>query len=231
MPSHNLTDLEAISAMPRYYAWKAGLIRPHTGPRVIEAGCGTGLLLERLGPRRLLAGVDCDAGVVAIARRRLAGRRGVRIRHLDVLSPAFRRLKAWRPSSVVFCSALEVVRDDRRALRHAADVLRPGGRVVLFVSAVPWLAGPLDRAFRQRRYGPEELRRKLGEAGFAVREMRYVNLLGLPGMLWDNAVARRRAVPEAAYRSRDLVVPLARLLDAVTGPPIGRSLFAVGVRA
>jgi SAM-dependent methyltransferase len=229
-PSLNLADLQAISAMPRYYAWKADLARPYLGPRVLEIGCGTGLMLERLGPRPLLAGVDSDAEVIAIARRRMAGRPGVRLRHLDVLAPVFPRLKAWRPSSIVFCSALEVIRDDRRALGHAAAILRPGGRVVVFASAVPSLAGPLDGAFGQRRYGRAGLRARLEEAGFSIRCLRYVNLLGVLGMLWDNAVVRRRSVPESAYRSRDLVVPVARLLDAVTGPPLGRSLFAVGVK-
>ena len=226
-------ELEALASMRRYYAWKAALIAPFVGSRVLEAGCGNGLLLRALaerGVRRRYLGVDVNARCLTLARRHLKGRIAPELKHLDVSSSRFLLLRSFRPSSVVFCSSLEVIRRDALALRRAFAVLPPGGRVVVFASALRFLSGSLDRAHHQRRYDRGELGGMLVRAGFRIERLRYFNLLGALGMAWDNLVLRRMSAPLADYRRRDLAVPVARLLDALTGPPLGRSLLAVGVR-
>ena len=221
-------DLRALQAMHRYQRWKADLVRPFLGPRVIEVGCGTGSFLRQLRGHDRLIGVDRDAACVEVARVALSGRPDVEVRQVDATGAGFLRLADERPSTVVFMSSLEEIRDARRAIRPAADILAPAGRIVVFVSALPWLTGTLDRTYDQRRYRAGELREMLTAAGCRIVKVRYVNLLGVLGWLWDSRIRRRDAVPAAAYRQRDRTVPVARLLDAVTGPPIGRSLLAVG---
>jgi SAM-dependent methyltransferase len=221
-------DLAAIGGMPRYYGWKAALVGPHLGERVIEAGCGNGLLLERLGGRSLLAGVERDAGCAREAAGRLAGRADIRC--LDILSPDFLSMAELKPDTVLFVNALEAIPDDRSALRQARAVLVPGGRVVVFASAMPSLAGELDSAFGQRRYGKAGLRKLVEEGGFRVTRLGYANLLGALGWWLDSRLMKRREMTAADYRRRDALVPLARLVDALTGPPFGRSLLVVGVK-
>jgi SAM-dependent methyltransferase len=212
--------------MRRYYDWKADVIRPHLGSRVLEVGCGTGLLLARLAPRERLAGVDRDSACVGRARARLGA--AAEIETLDVLGEAFPRFAAGRFDTVVFCSSLEEIGDDAAALGRAAAAVGPGGRVVAFVSALPALCGELDRVFGQRRYRRAELETRFREAGLTDVFTRYVNLLGAAGWLWDSRIRRIRSVSREAYAARDRWVPAARALDALTGPPVGRSLLAVG---
>ena len=143
-------------------------------------------------------------------------------------SEAFRAHASFRPTSVLFVSSLEEIADPGLALRNAAAVLEPGGRVAVFASALPWITGSLDRAYGQHRFARGELAGLLAQAGFRVTKARYVNLLGVLAWIWDNAILRRSEPPSGSYGRRDLFVPLARLLDRLTGPPLGRSLLVAG---
>jgi len=113
-------DLEAIAAMRRYYDWKLDLIRPHLGPRVMEVGCGTGLILDRLRGHDRVVGVDINARCLARAAERVRGRPEVVLRQLDVQAPDFPGRVETPHSAVVFMNSLELIEDDAAALRNAA---------------------------------------------------------------------------------------------------------------
>ena len=222
-----LEDLKALEAMHRYYRWKADLVRPHVGTCAIEVGCGTGSLFACLPGTAQLVGIDRDPDCVAAAERRLSGSGRATFRVMDVTSPDFLSLASLHPTSVHFVSSLEEIREDALAVRQAAAVLSPGGRVVVFVSALPGIAGTLDRVYDQHRYRRAEVRDLMLAAGLRVVESRYVNLLGALAWIWDSRILRRQATPSGDYGRRDLAIPFARVLDRLTGPPVGRSLFVV----
>lgn len=229
-PGFVLRDLEAIASMPRYYAWKSSLVGRHVGRRVLEVGCGTGLMLARLGGRELLLGVDRNPDCVRAARDRLKGVKGADIREGDVLSQDFLALSGARPDTVLFVNTLELVADDRLALRQAWAVLDRGGKLVILASALPALSGELDRSNDQKRYSKSGLVELVKAGGFRVEFARFANLAGVLGWWMDSRVRGKKEMSPRDYRNRDLVVPFARVLDAVTGPPLGSLLLAVGIR-
>lgn len=124
------------------YLWRAGqerrlgMIREAAGARlegaVLDDGCGVGEYLARLAPaaRRAL-GVEIEAGHAGQARRALAsaGVGGGVVRARGEQLP----LAARTFDLVLSHEVLEHVADDRAALAEIARVLRPGGRLVLFV--------------------------------------------------------------------------------------------------
>jgi SAM-dependent methyltransferase len=110
---------------------------------VLEVGCGTGLILERLAREaRAATGVDLSPGMLARARAR----------GLDVVAGSVTELP-FRDESfdlVVSFKVLAHVPDIDRALGEVARVTRPGGQLALeFYN--PWslrylakrMAGPL----------------------------------------------------------------------------------------
>jgi SAM-dependent methyltransferase len=222
-------DLEAIKEMSRYYDWKADLIRPHLGSRVLEIGCGTGLILNRLhGPERIL-GIDRKAECLAIAAGRVGERPDITLREMDVQAPAFLDLAAEHVDTALFMNSLELVEDDTLALHQVFQVLAPGGTVVVFTWA---LETPTDDLLRHT-YGIRHYRRlgltaKLVEAGFTGVAVRYVNILGVLSWLVRRRWLEGRTMSPAEYRFHDRFTPLARVLDRLTGPPIGRVAFGVG---
>jgi SAM-dependent methyltransferase len=120
---------------------------------VLEIGCGTGTTALRLAPftRRLLA-TDVSAGMIAIARQKLAAE--------PVPQLTFAVADAETPvagpgvvDAVLAFNVLHLVSDLDRALELAMRALRPGGLLISKTACIsemnpliPYLALPLMRA-------------------------------------------------------------------------------------
>ncbi|MGF1468195.1 MAG: class I SAM-dependent methyltransferase [Sandaracinaceae bacterium] len=94
------------------------------GARVLEAGCGTGLLLHRIAlTAERAVGADLSRGMLARARAR----------GLEVVEADLTRLPFADATFDTVCSfkVLAHVPDRRRALAELARVTRPGGHLVL----------------------------------------------------------------------------------------------------
>jgi ubiquinone/menaquinone biosynthesis C-methylase UbiE len=110
---HALIDDLEIELVARY----------GTGQDVLECGCGTGLILDRVrGFARKASGIDLSPGMLELARAR----------GLDVHEGSVTRLPFEDASFDVTCSfkVLAHVPEIERALSEMARVTRPGGTVL-----------------------------------------------------------------------------------------------------
>jgi SAM-dependent methyltransferase len=226
------------SAMPQavnYHRWILGLLEPHVRSPLLEVGFGYGQYTAELARRvdRLVA-VDADPQFVQPARS-LPGH--VELQVADISDPALpQKLGRAAFSTVVCLNVLEHIRDDAAALACFRDLLRPGGALLLLVPAHQALYGRMDAlAGHCRRYSRRLLRQRLVAAGFSLRHLRYFNPLGALGW-WINArFARPRTLSEGFINRQILlfdryVQPVSRLLDRLTAPFFGQSLWAVAMR-
>jgi len=99
------------------------VLRYGRGARVLEAGCGTGLILSRVAPlAKLAVGVDLSRGMLGQARAR-----GLKVVHGSVTDIPF------ADASFDVCYSFKVlahVEAIERALAEMARVVRPGGHVL-----------------------------------------------------------------------------------------------------
>jgi len=133
----------------------------------------------------------------------------------------------------VYCSnVLEHIEDDVAALRTFRNALVPGGKVLIFVPAIPAAYGPLDAELgHHRRYTKDTLNRAFVEAGLPLQTLRYTNPIGLLGWMFNAHVTKSTAHSMAQVKIFDnLIAPWALPLESLIPPPVGLSLVAVGVK-
>jgi SAM-dependent methyltransferase len=180
--------LDVVSdVVQNYPRWVAGLCQPFLGQSVLEVGAGFGAVTQHFEADRIVA-VDSSPACVAAMTERFDDRPEIEIVEGDLRTLDF----AERFDSVVMINTLEHIPDDVAAVRSMAGHLRPGGRLVVYVPALNGLYSDFDRKVGHcRRYSKPMLRAVMGEAGLAVAELRYVNLLGVPAWFAFTKVLRR----------------------------------------
>lgn len=182
------------------------IVAPYArGRRVLEVGCGTGLILERVAEIADEAvGVDLSPGMLARARER----------GLDVVEGSATALPFEDASfdTVYSFKVLAHVEPIEAALREAARVVRPGGHVVLDV---------------YNRWSLRYLARRVAGARSIGRAHREDDIV----TRWDSPPEAIARLPETltveAVAGVRVVTPAAR----VHAVPILRSAFAFAERA
>jgi 2-polyprenyl-3-methyl-5-hydroxy-6-metoxy-1,4-benzoquinol methylase len=226
-------DLETMQEAKRYSAHLFGLLRPHVGTRVLEVGCGIGTMSRQLADvAEIVVGIEPNPNCVDRVRHEMDGhpRFTLRVCHLEECDPA--ELASHRFDTVVCVNVLEHIEDDVAALRAFRDVVRPGGRVLVWVPAIQAAYGPLDAELgHHRRYSKPTLRAAFEAAGLELSMLRYTNPIGLVGWMFNAHVTKSRAHSLDQVRLFErFVAPWALPLERLVTPPIGLSLVAVGRR-
>lgn len=222
-------DLESMSLARNYYDWMLGEFRPSIGRRILEVGAGSGTLTERLlefSPERIVS-LEPSANMYPLLEKQFAGHPIVETKGC-YLSDCAASLRG-QMDTVVYVNVLEHVPDDLSEMQHAWECLAPGGSMLIFVPALPWLYGTADELFgHYRRYTKESLFRVFEPLNVEVVHCRYFDIMGvLPW--WVSFVLLRRPLLShgmvGVYDS--LVVPWAKKLEALVEPQVGKNLIFV----
>ena len=139
-------------------------------PRILDVGCGTGANLMMLSKFGEAEGVDISEDALAFCRER----------GLDKVRLGAGEELPYDAGTFDLVTALDVVEhmdDDLAGLREMQRVLRPGGRVLLFVPTFMFLWGLQDDVSNhRRRYRLPQLARVLEQAGFEIERTTYANI-------------------------------------------------------
>ncbi len=217
--------LEDLRSAVNYRRWVAGLAAPHLGEHPVEIGSGRGdYALEWVASDRRVTVSEADPARLAALRTRFADDPRIDVLHLPA---PFTR--TGDHSAAVAINVLEHITDHVGALRSFAGLVRPGGRVVVFVPAFPLAMSDFDRTIgHARRYRRRTLEAAARDAGLTVEVCHHVNLLGLLAWIVLMRLLGGRPKEGALLTVFDrLVVPVLARIEARVRPPFGQSLLLV----
>ncbi|WP_264210339.1 methyltransferase domain-containing protein [Leisingera thetidis] len=164
-------------------------LAPQPGERILDLGCGNGLLTLELsravGPGGHVAGLDASPQMLAAARLRLEGRGNTTLTEGDAARLPFDDAGFDKAAAL---QVFEYLTDRRPALRALHKALKPGGRLV--AGDIHWdtLAWHSDNTRRMERMLeawsrhmavrdlPAKLPAELRSCGFEVRQMQPVTI-------------------------------------------------------
>ena len=206
-------------------------------PRILDAGCGSGRILQELIRYGEVSGIELDPRAAEAARAR--GHGEVREGKLEELP--------WEAGSFDLITCLDVIEhtpDDRVTLTELRRVCAPGGWLLLTVPAYQALWSQHDVANHHfRRYGRKTLRQAAADTGWTLDRLTSFNTILLPpaaivrlaqrgrragenytpelerGPDWLNALLERPLRAEARWIARGRTLPAGLSLMAVFQNP------------
>ena len=143
--------------------------------KILDAGCGTGLLAKKLEEYGDVTGLDFSNEALKYARRR-----GIKTVHGSVVKLPF------KANTYDLVTSIDVIyhnsiKEDQVALNELYRVLKEGGHLILRVPANKWLHTSHDAHVHTReRYNKIELYRKLRGTGFDVKRLTFMQFALLP---------------------------------------------------
>jgi SAM-dependent methyltransferase len=225
------SEFAALAVAVNYYGWILRSIRSYLGRVVLEHGAGIGTFSTLLAaePIDRLVAVEPATNLLPVLRERLAPWADRAEIIAGTLADAASLLSDRGIDTVVSVNVLEHIDDDRGTLHAMWKILASGGYAIVFVPALPWLYGSLDRAFEHvRRYRRQELRDKLSAAGFHVVAAKFMNMPGIVSWFIAGRVLRRTTLNRSAVRIYDrYIVPVIAKAEALCPPPVGQNLLLI----
>jgi ubiquinone/menaquinone biosynthesis C-methylase UbiE len=207
-------------------------LAPHQAT-LLDVGCGTGFFLARA--KQHFSVVGLDPSPVALA---LCSDIGLDCTMLGTATD-LSGVGEQRFDIVTLLDVIEHVDDDVAALRAAAGVLKPGGRVIVTVPAFQFLwSGHDDVNHHKRRYTRRGLEKAMRQGGLDQLYLTYFNCYLFPMAVGERLAKRALGLDKGA----DLALP-PRIVNAAMQRiflaersrvsklrkfPVGLSVLAVG---
>jgi SAM-dependent methyltransferase len=223
--------LEVLAQTERLNEWLYSKLAGAVRGDVLEVGSGIGNL-SRLILRSADTAVltDVEPRYLDMLRASYAANPKVTVTAYDLEAPPPPEIAARRFDAIVAVNVIEHLEDDVGVVQRLGALLKPGGRLLVYVPACPFAYGTMDAALGHfRRYTPESLGTLLRRAGLSAEKPRYFNLLGLLGWLLNGWALRREHLPAAQMALFDSLVPLVRLEDRFR-LPVGLAVYTHAVK-
>ena len=218
--------LEGLATAVNHRRWFVELALPYLGDNPIEIGSGLGdYAIEWAEHLPRFTATEADPDRLVLLKERMADHPNIDVR--EMLLPAADANGEY--SAAVSYNVLERIEDHVGALRSMAELVRPGGRIILIVPAFMFAMSQVDIATGHiRRYTKKSMRAAMSEAGLEIEKLHYANALGLIGYYGATSIFKLAPKEGPMVKVYDsLVLPATKFAEQLVKPPFGQSVFVV----
>lgn len=214
---------------PNYHAWILSTFEPYLKGTVAEVGAGSGNfsshLLDKIEGKLIV--IEPSEQMFPVLEKRFLGNPRIvcEKKYFEDIAPQYKDSF----DSIVYVNVLEHVENDQRELSLAYDALKPGGTLCIFVPALQFLFSEYDASVgHYRRYHKNQLGKRMRDAGFEIRELKYFDIVGILPWLLLMKFLRLPLAPHSVLLYDQMIVPLMQKIESLVHPPIGKNLIVVG---
>ena len=199
--------------------------------RILDLGCCGGSLLLSLQKQGFsnLHGIDLSENAIKLCKSR-------GLPNVSLMNGEKMEFKDNSFDVIIISDVLEHIKNDSAALEESLRVLRPSGKLIVFVPAFDFLWSAHDEVLaHHRRYSAKKLNEKLKSAGFLIKRTSYWNFfLFIPTFMLKILSKFSKKSTDQLHRSNPIInFFLARLLffenfllDYISFP-FGVSVFSI----
>ncbi len=194
------------------------------GQSVLDFGAGSGTYADMLAERGITP--DClepDGDLQTVLRGK-----GYPVVDLSDVAD-----KADSYDVIYTLNVFEHIKNDQDAADDLATLLKPGGRIVVYVPAMESLFTSMDvKVEHYRRYRRAQLTRILKNSGLRIVSSQYCDPIGFFATLVYRFAGRSDGTinPRALKTYDRFIFPLSRLLQGVTGRLFGKNVLVVATK-
>ncbi len=221
--------LKLLQKASRYNGWVYQMLKPYIGRDILEVGSGIGNMTKYFVRHGRVTASDISPFCLRELERTFAENETVKVRPLDISRNSYAELELY--DTIVCLNVLEHIEDDVQALRNMRSLLKPKGKLVLYVPANPRLYCEIDRGVgHYRRYVERELTGKMKQAGFQVTHSRHHNILGAIGWWVNGKVLGKKHIGATDVSGFEKLMPIVKLQDKLDSK-FALSILAIGEKA
>lgn len=226
-----LVTLNVIEKADRFNEWMYQNINPDCKGRILEIGSGIGNISKFfIENKQEIVLSDLRDNYCDILKEKFNNP----VVKIDLVHPNFDQeyadyLETF--DSLFALNVVEHIEDDVLAIANCKKLLKNGGILIILVPAYQWLFCNFDTELEHfRRYTQKSLKKIITKNQFKINKTFYFNVIGILGWLLSGKILKKKTIPEEQMGLFNLLVPIFKLVDAITLKKIGLSVICVSVK-
>lgn len=228
---HPQSKMEFLS---NYHQWYYELIADYLGDRIIDLGCGKGLILNTIHSKKkcsLLIGVDISKN--NIEYNLIKNIENAELVCADFNTFDFSILKTKKIDTILLLDVLEHIKNDIHFLEKLFFNMPEHSKLIIKVPNSQFLFNEIDTTSgHYRRYSKAELKSKCSQAGFKNMNLQYMNIVGGLVYLTKKLKKNKNTTFSENYSDKNLkninkIIPIFQLIDKINFLPFGLSIIGV----
>lgn len=229
--SYETDDLNDMSEAQNYNAWIISLVQSYFGKSILEVGAGCGNFTQALIAHTdsLITCIEPSSTQFRVLKQ-VEQQHPSRINTFHGFSTAIPKNKTF--DTIIYNNVLEHIEHDVEELTHIKQHLNPGGHLIIYSPALPFLMSEFDKSIGHfHRYTKKEIIQKVEQAGLQTVHFQYVDFIGIWLWLVKFKFLKSKSLGSNSVKTFDtLLVPIIRNIERVINIPIGKNVLVVASR-